>query len=186
MACPQKPVAGVGARPASPHIHAACRQRGCIAQRLAVRALRTAVPARFPLLPARMRSLRSVSVILTSPPQQAKRARSGSLQLHSAQTCRREDQSEIALGNPEPPPAPEIHGPGSRFPRPLLPPPEMTVPAIRMTGEGASKTGAHDRGKCAGRRAPRGRAYSAAPASQETTPGRAERGASPGYGDAPL
>jgi len=33
-----------------------------------------------------MRSLRSVSVILTSPPQQAKRARSGSLQLHFAQT----------------------------------------------------------------------------------------------------
>ena len=38
-----------------------------------------------PLLPGLTRSLRSVSVILTSPPQQAKRARSGSLQLHSAQ-----------------------------------------------------------------------------------------------------
>ncbi len=54
-----------------------------------------------PLLPATTRSLRSVSVILTSPPQQAKRARSGSLQLHSAQPAGGEtgDQSKIALGN---------------------------------------------------------------------------------------
>jgi hypothetical protein len=52
----------------------------------AVSAQNVVIPTRHPILPALTRSLRSASVILTSPPQQDKRARSGSLQLHSAQT----------------------------------------------------------------------------------------------------
>ena len=41
----------------------------------------TAFPARSPLLPARTCSRRAASVFPTSPPQQDKRARSGTLQL---------------------------------------------------------------------------------------------------------
>lgn len=114
-----------------------------------LQALRTSIPAQHPLLPARMRSLRSVSRILTSPPQQAKRARSGSLQLHSAQTCRRGYQSGIAGENPEPPPAPENHGPGSRFPPdPLLTSPRNDGPRRPMTVEDAK----HDSSRCGGDR----------------------------------
>jgi hypothetical protein len=92
-----------------------------------------------PLLPARMGSLRSVSVILTSPPQQDKRARSGSLQLHSAQGKGGGYKSKSTGGNPEPPPAPENHGPGSRFPPDPL-------PASTQKNEGPRRTG--DRGRC--------------------------------------
>src|SRR5262245_64864835 len=49
--------------------------------------MRTADVTRHPLLRAMTRSLRSASVILTSPPPRGDpRARSGSLQLHSAQS----------------------------------------------------------------------------------------------------
>jgi len=97
-----------------------------------------------------MRSLRSVSRILTSPPQQDKRARSGSLRLHSAQT---KGGEQFGTNWGETPPGPGKSRPGSRFPpRPLfLPPRKATVvPAVLITVEGASKTGAHDRGRCLG------------------------------------
>ena len=110
------------------------------------------------LLPGRTRSLRSVSVILTSPPQQAKRARSGSLQLHSAQGEGGETNL-LSLGGTRNRPRPrKITAPVPCSPQtPFLPPPNAVVPAARMTVECASKTSAHDRGKCTGRRAPRGR-----------------------------
>ena len=112
----------------------------------------------IPLLPAGMGSLRSVSVILTSPPQQAKRARSGSLQLHSAQCEGGGDQSVITGGNPEPPPAPENHGPGSMFPPDPLPASPHCGGSRRTHDRGMCKqTSAHGRGMCTGRRAPRGR-----------------------------
>ena len=94
-----------------------------------------------------MGSLRSVSRILTSPPQQDKRARSGSLRLHSAQT---KGGEQFGTNWGETPPGPGKSRPGSRFPpRPLfLPPRKATVvPAVLITVEGASKTSAHDRGR---------------------------------------
>ena len=107
-----------------------------------------------PLLPAGTRSLRSVSVILTSPPQQAKRARSGSLQLHSAQCEGGETKSVITGGNPEPPPAPENHGPGSMFPPDPLPASPHCGGSRCTHDRGMCKqTSAHDRGKCIGLRA---------------------------------
>ena len=75
-----------------------------------------------------MGSLRSASVILTSPPPRGDpRVRSGSLQLHSAQP---------AGGRP-------IQNRTER----------LFVP---MAVEGASKTATHDGGRCTGRHAPRG------------------------------
>ena len=107
------------------------------------RPLHATIRARHPLLPAGTRSLRSVSVILTSPPQQAKRARSGSLQLHSAQTEGGETYLNRTGGNPEPPRPRKITAPVPGFPQtPFLPPPELMVPATPMTVEGAIKTSA--------------------------------------------
>jgi hypothetical protein len=115
------------------------------------------------LLPAMMWSLRSVSGILTSPPQQDKRARSGSLRLHFAQT-KGGEQFGIDWGETRNPPGPGKSRPGSRFPPrpPFLPPRKATVvPAALMTVEGASKTSAHDRGRCPGCRASRGSLHTA-------------------------
>jgi len=112
------------------------------AQRPGVRALRAAFPARSPLLPARMRSLRAASMFLTSPPQQDKWARSGTLRLCSAsEQVTGRTNPETHWGTRNRPRPQEKHGPGSMFPRPLLPPPETTtVPAAQMTGESASTT----------------------------------------------
>ena len=117
-----------------------------------VRALCAAFPARSHLLPALTRSLRAASVFLTSPPQQDKRARSGTLRLYytSKQTTG-ETNPETHWGTRNRPRPQEKHGPGSRFPRPLLPPPSTTHPAAPMTGEIAQHDSCrriHDRGKC--------------------------------------
>jgi hypothetical protein len=91
-------------------------QTGSTAQRLSLQAMCAAIPARHPLLPGRMRSLRCASVIPTSPPPQGDpRARSGSLHLHSAKS-KGGNQSGIWVK-------------------------EL---AVVMTEEGASKTAAHD------------------------------------------
>ena len=104
--------------------------------------MRAAFPTSYPLLPARTRSLRSVSGILTSPPQQDKRARSGSLRLHFAQT-KGGEQFGIDWGETRNPPGPGKTRPGSRFPPrpPFLPPRKATVvPAVLMTVEGGWTT----------------------------------------------
>ena len=116
---------------------------GHVAQRPRVRALCAAFPARSPLLPAQMCSLRAASVFLTSPPQQDKRARSGTLRLYytSKQTTGRTNP-ETHWGNTRNPPGPEKHGPVPGFPpdpHSCLPP-KTTVPAGPMTGESASTT----------------------------------------------
>jgi hypothetical protein len=90
------------------------------------------------LLPGRTGSLRSVSGILTSPPQQDKRARSGSLRLHSAQT-KGEEQFGTDRGKPGTPPAPKKHGPVPGFP----PDPLSCLPE----SNGGSRR-SHDRGRC--------------------------------------
>ena len=76
-------------RPRSRRIAQSPPRRGCT----------PAIRARHPFLPARLRSLRSVSRILTSPPQQDKRARSGSRRLHSAQTKGGGDKYEKKKSN---------------------------------------------------------------------------------------
>ena len=108
-----------------------------------MRALCAAFPARSPLLPARTRSLRAASVFLTSPPQQDKRARSGTLRLYytSKQTTGRTNP-ETHWGNTRNPPRPRKTRPGSRFPpdpHSCLPQ-KTTVPDDPMTGESASTT----------------------------------------------
>ena len=104
-----------------------------------LRALCAAIPARRPLLPALTRSLRSVSVILTSPPQRDKRARSGSLRLHFAQTEGGGTIRNLTGGKPGTPPAPENHGPVPGFP----PDPLSCLPE---NNGGSRRT--HDRGRC--------------------------------------
>ena len=90
-----------------------------------MRALCAAIPARSPLLPALTRSLRAASVFLTSPPQQDKRARSGTLRLYyTSKQTEGETNPETHWGTRNRPRPHKNHGPGSRFPRPLLPPPE--------------------------------------------------------------
>ena len=104
-----------------------------------MRALRAAFPARSPLLPARMRSLRVASVFLTSPPQQDKRARSGTLRLYytSKQTTG-ETNPETHWGNTRNPPGPEKHGPVPGFPPdPHSCLPRQTQPTVLMPGESA-------------------------------------------------
>ena len=138
-----------------------------------VRALRATIPARHPLLPARMRSLRSVSVILTSPPLRAGEVRITPTPLRT--NCRKDDQSGITGGNPEPPRPRKNTAPVPGFspdPSPASPK-SMRVLAALMTVEGAMDRGsvvcmAHgsckdhgsrridDRGRCKGRRASRG------------------------------
>jgi hypothetical protein len=107
----------------------------------AVSAQNVVIPTRHPILPALTRSLRSASVILTSPPQQDKRARSGSLQLHSAQTL----GGGLILntgGKPGTPPAPQNTArfpvsPQTPFPASPKTPRYWPAP---MTVEGASTT----------------------------------------------
>jgi hypothetical protein len=81
-------------------------------------------------LPGRTRSLRSASVIPTSPPPRgAPRVRSGSLQLHSAQTEGGETIGYRTGGTRNRPRPPENHGPGSRFPQtPSCLPPRRWFP----------------------------------------------------------
>ena len=109
------------------------------APRPPVRALCAAFPSRSPLLPAQTCSRRAASVFPTSPPQQDKRARSGTLQLCSAsKQTTGETNTETHWGNPEPPPAPGK--PRPRFQVPQTPPasPKTTTdPAAQMTGESA-------------------------------------------------
>ena len=138
-----------------------------------MRALYVAFPSRSPLLPALTRSLRAASVFLTSPPQQDKRARSGTLRLYytSKQTTG-ETNPETHWGTRNRPRPQENHGPGSMFPRPLLPPPEKQrqTPAAPMTTESGadpSPRRINDRGRMSGHRAPYGtRACRAAPAAR--------------------
>jgi len=117
-----------------------------------VRALCAATSSRHPLLPALTRSLRAASVFLTSLPQRAKRARSGTLRLYytSKQAV---GKAEVKTSGAGPAPrAPQA----ARFPVSLRPPrppqcqtgdgpPPMTretakttVPATLMATESAS------------------------------------------------
>ena len=85
-------------------------------------------------------SRRAASVFPTSPPQQDKRARSGTLQLCSAsKQTPGETNTETHWGNTRNPPGPGKPRPGSRFsPRPLFLPPQNNDTTRR----------ANDRGKC--------------------------------------
>jgi hypothetical protein len=87
-----------------------------------VRALYRAVPARSPLLPGAMHMGRAACVFPTSPPQQAKRVRSGTLRLCSVRKKAAGKGWYRHWGETRNPPAPRT--PGSRFPPrpPFLPP----------------------------------------------------------------
>ena len=104
-----------------------------------------------------------------TPTPRAPRVRSGSLQLHSAQ-CEGGDTYLLLLGEPGTAPGPGKSRPRFQVPPdPFLPPPNAVVPAVHMAVECASKTSAHDRGWCTGRRAPRGRrTYRPAPGDRGT------------------
>ena len=88
--------------------HAQAAYIGRTAQRLRVRALCAAFPARSPLLPALMRSLRAASVFLTTPPHKAERAWSGTLRLYCTSNQEEEETN------------PETHWGTRNRPRPTL------------------------------------------------------------------
>jgi hypothetical protein len=80
---------------------------------------------------------RAASVFPTSPPQQDKRARSGTLQLCSAsKQTPGETNTETHWGKTRNPPGPGKPRPGSRSsPRPLFLPPQTNRRPVRMTVE---------------------------------------------------
>ena len=154
---------------------------GRTAQRPRVRVLCAAFPSRSPLLPALTRSLRAASAFLTTPPHKAERAWSGTLRLYyTSKQTEEETNPETHWGTRNRPRPQENHGPGSRFPRPLLPP----------TGNNDGSRRTNDRGKagwttvpaapgyremCPGRRALRADAYRAALVAVETAALRTAR-----------
>jgi hypothetical protein len=108
------------------------------AQRPRVRALRAAIPARSPLLPALTRSHRAASIFPTSPPPTSTggRGREHSISTHDQQQG---DQSGNALGETRNPPGPRKTRPGSRFP------PQTPFPASPANHDRPRR--ANDRGK---------------------------------------
>lgn len=97
-----------------------------------------------PLLPALTRSLRAASAFLTSPPQQDKWARSGTLRLCSAsEQVTGRTTPETHWGRTRNPPGPRKHGPvpGSPPDPHSCLPKTATVPATPMTEEGAKHYG---------------------------------------------
>jgi len=92
------------------------------ARHLRARVLRAAFPARSPLLPARMRSLRAASVFPASAPQRAEWLRSGTLRLCSvSKKGSRRRVVQASGGTRNPPSTPER--PVPRFPPD--PPPDL-------------------------------------------------------------
>src|SRR5690242_15715049 len=113
------------------------------APRTRVRALYGAVPAPYHLLPGAMWMGRAASVFPTSPPQQAKRARSGTLRLCSESEKAAGGRSGTGpWGNPGTPRPRKIT---ARFRGPPRPPPDLpkttTDPAAPMTVESARRDG---------------------------------------------
>ena len=112
---------------------------GRTAQCPQMRALRAAFPARSPLLPALTRSLRAASAFLTSPPQQDKRARSGTLRLYYTNKQTEGETNPETHWRTRNRPRPRKNTapvPGSPDPS-CLPPKTTTDPAAQMTGESA-------------------------------------------------